>query len=459
MPEHLGNLLNPRAYPHPVARVELTQTVASWVLVAGDFAYKIARVTDAGTDTPEGLLRRQQQCDEEVRLSRRYTPGLYVGTVRIVGGAEGASVGETGPVLDFATCLRGFDPRQTLDRLVQARAIEPHELALFGRDLSVVHAQLPAASAARAPWSDWMNIRARLDRSVEAAARWARAPQWRDRILELGAAMNRQLEGLATWIEARRAVGRVRECHGELISRNVARLGPRLVAFNCRQDAPENRFTDVAEEVSCLTTDLAGRGRPLHAQEFRNGYLAQSGDYGVCRLLRLHEAHHGLVSANATAADPDECARILKAALAALRPAAPRMILICGGGPAFGRNWLACRLTELLGAVPLDAGDAAPDGAASPGVMRAANDVLAGGYTVIVDVARSRRAQRTSLLELAAQAAVRSYIVDCRARQASAAAGVSGSFEPVAADEAAEIIRLDAEDRGASDAVACRILN
>jgi aminoglycoside phosphotransferase family enzyme len=36
-------LRRPAAYPHPVAAIELIETHISWVLLAGDYAYKIRK--------------------------------------------------------------------------------------------------------------------------------------------------------------------------------------------------------------------------------------------------------------------------------------------------------------------------------------------------------------------------------------------------------------------------------
>ena len=43
LPGHLQALLLPRAYPHPVHAVQLIETHVSWVLLTGEFAYKIKR--------------------------------------------------------------------------------------------------------------------------------------------------------------------------------------------------------------------------------------------------------------------------------------------------------------------------------------------------------------------------------------------------------------------------------
>ncbi|HEU4928322.1 MAG TPA: aminoglycoside phosphotransferase, partial [Candidatus Krumholzibacteria bacterium] len=72
MPQPLSDLLDARAYHHPVARVELVETHISWVLLTGELAYKIKRpVQHAFVDlrSPE---RRAFFCQEEIRLNRRF---------------------------------------------------------------------------------------------------------------------------------------------------------------------------------------------------------------------------------------------------------------------------------------------------------------------------------------------------------------------------------------------------
>lgn len=462
LPRHLGNLLNPRAYPHAVSAVELVETATSWVFLAGEYAYKIGR--SAGS-----LAERKRRCDDEVRLGHRYAPGLYGGTVQIAGIGDHTGVDVAGSVLDFAVRLCGYDPRQELARLLQARAIEPHELAIFGRDLAVIHEQSPAASLGRALLRDGANIHARFSRTLERAARCATSPEWHARIQDLRVAMNRRLATAATWVETRRQAGRVRECHGELLAENVVRVAARFAAFNCREEPGAERWTDVAEEVASLTEDIASRGRPLHAQEFRNGYLAESRDFGLCRLLRLHEAHRCLLRANRMAShlpavqDRSELqadyGRLLRAALTTLAPPPLQLILMCGP-PGSGKTWLARLLATQLGAVHMDQSASGPAAAQWLDLVYGVDHVLGGGYTAIVDVPLAQRSQRATLLRSAEHSTARPIIIDCRARPRVLRPGAteSSTYEGVRADEPAQIIHVNAFDPRAPDTVARRIL-
>ena len=97
LPPLITALLDPLHYPHPAGRVEVVETHASWLLLAGDFAYKIKKpVTlpflDYGT-----LARREEFCRAELVLNRRLAPDLYLDVVPIGGTSARASTSPTPP--------------------------------------------------------------------------------------------------------------------------------------------------------------------------------------------------------------------------------------------------------------------------------------------------------------------------------------------------------------------------
>ena len=118
-PEWVERLLAPEAWPHPVERVKLVETHISWVFLTGPFAYKVkkpVKLEFLDFSTPD---IRRHFCEEEVRLNRRFAPGLYLGTVPIGGtisaprvgeGADGAPVSGEAPALrEWAVKLVQFD--------------------------------------------------------------------------------------------------------------------------------------------------------------------------------------------------------------------------------------------------------------------------------------------------------------------------------------------------------------
>ncbi|MGH8296814.1 MAG: AAA family ATPase, partial [Steroidobacteraceae bacterium] len=374
LPGTLEGLLQPEAYAHPIEGVELVTTHISWVLLAGQFAYKIKRPVRYPFVDLTSLERRRFLCEEELRLNRRFAPSLYIdicqvasvnGASRILArDAAGAmsSGSQEAPILDYAVRMHRFPQAEELDRLLDARRVEPHELERLGYRLAQMHARLPAAPATSS-WGSPEAVRNQLVCNLFECADAAAVFGWSREILALHDTLQGRLAAAAPTMAARRANGRVRECHGDLHCRNVVRIGGSLVPFDCLEYEPALRWIDTADEIAFLSSDLEARGWPLHAHAFRGSYLAESGDYHACRVLTLYKAHRALVRAkiaalsaaqNGDAGTRDvlrqEHLRLVRFAAAALAPKTPRLLLMSGLSGS-GKTWLARQIAERLSAV------------------------------------------------------------------------------------------------------------
>ena len=136
-----------------------------------------------------------------------------------------------------------------------------------------------------------------LTQCVQAAVTFSDAA----RVEALRAPLEAQLQALSDCMAARRAAGYVRECHGDLHTRNVVRQDSHLVAFDCIEYEAAFRWIDVADEIAFLMSDLSARGCRDQANAFLAGYLAAGGDYQACRLLPMYQAHRALVRAKVVA--------------------------------------------------------------------------------------------------------------------------------------------------------------
>lgn len=517
LPRALARLLAPEAYPHPVSSVELVTTPISWVLLAGEYAYKIKRPVRYPFIDLTSPERRRFLCEEELRLNRRFAPELYLDVCRAVevnGEARmelvdvratmdrqsGAAV-----VLDYAVRMRRFARGDELDRLLDAHGIEPHELDAFGHELAQTHARLPAATAA-SPWGKPEEIRKQLLRNLIECADAASVFDSSHEIIALRDPLQTRLSAAASWMAARRDSGRIRECHGDLHSRNIVRARGRLIAFDCLEYEPALRWIDTADEIAFLTSDLQARARPLHAHAFRAGYLAESGDYHACRGLALYEAHRALVRAKVAALSAaqieepgardalrQEHVRLVTFAAGALAPKPPPLILMSGLSGS-GKTWLARQLSERLSAVHIrsdverkrraglrqlasshsglgeDLYSVEASAAVYDDLARAAEDVLSGGIPAIVDATFLQRAQRGRFAELAARCDTPLRLILCEAPEpvlrariiersrvrhdaSEADLGVlawqQARAESATADEGIEVIRVDTARPGA----------
>lgn len=461
LPPTLAGLLEPEAYPHPVGDVELVTTHISWILLAGEYAYKIKRPVRYAFVDLSTLERRRFLCEQEVRLNRRFAPQLYLEVSRIVasnGRARVAPAQTAGPdaasgaeaILEHAVRMRRFSRTEELDRLLDDQRIEPCELDAFGRELAQRHARFPAAPANSA-WGGPENVQAQLLRNLLECADAAAVFDSSREVLALRDSLQQKWGACAPSVAARRSRGMIRECHGDLHSRNIVRVAGRLVAFDCLEYDPALRWIDTADEIAFLTSDLKARSCPLHAQAFRSGYLAESGDYHACRVLALYEAHRALVRAKVAAlsaapngqpAERDilrgEHIRLIASAAGALTPKKPLLILMSGLSGS-GKTWLALQLAQHLSAVHIRSDvqrkrragltELAPSHSRagedlySPAATAAlyddlacvAEDVLSGEIIAIIDGTFLQRGQRARFAELAERCGVPLHLILCEA--------------------------------------------
>ena len=76
-------MLRPEAYPHPVSSIQLLQTHMSWVLLTGDYVYKLKRPVRFAFADFSDPAHRAWLCAEELRLNRHYAPSLYLDVVAV----------------------------------------------------------------------------------------------------------------------------------------------------------------------------------------------------------------------------------------------------------------------------------------------------------------------------------------------------------------------------------------
>lgn len=140
LPEHVQTLLSPQAYPHPVERVQLIQTHISYVLLAGDYVYKIKKPVNMGFLDYTTLEKRRFYCEEEVRLNRRLCSDAYLGVVAI-SSLHGKVLldAPVGTVLDFAVKMRRLPEQRMMGRLLKENAVSSEMLTRLTGQLAAFH--------------------------------------------------------------------------------------------------------------------------------------------------------------------------------------------------------------------------------------------------------------------------------------------------------------------------------
>ena len=445
-------LLNPRAYDHAVEAVELIETHISWIFLTGPFAYKVKKPVNLGfVDFSTAELRRRC-CQEELRLNRRLAADLYLGVRDIHGPAEQARFTGDGPVIEAAVQMRQFDQRDLLSAALERGVVAPEQIEILAEDLARFH-HAAAQAGAKDPWGlpagilepalanlDTLRRLGRAPADAEALSRWTRD----------------ELARLQPRLEARRAAGRIRECHGDLHLGNMILRGERSEVFDCLEFSAALRWIDPISDLAFLVMDLEERGQRRLALRLLDRWLESGGDHGALQLLPWYLAYRALVRAKVSAlrleqpglapADQGELesslARYLDRARRAMEP--PRGTLLITHGPSgSGKSHAARRLREqgwlhlrsdverlrLFGR--WGCGGPGPHAALVAGrdayapevtavlyrtvLLEAAEAALAAGLAVVVDATFLSRDQRQLYEQLAQRRGAGFAILDCSA--------------------------------------------
>lgn len=476
MPELIEALRAPTCYAHAVSAIEVRETHISWVILTGEYAYKIKKPVRLSFLDFSTLERRHEDCEQEVRLNRRFAPELYLGVVAITGRLEAPQVNGTGIPLEFAVQLRQFSSDRELAELVTHNAVTTDALRSFGSHLAHIHAASTAYSVRSNAWATVERNLQELAQVPESLEEWLRTEHAR----------------LQPLLDRRGTSGRIRECHGDLHAGNVVCWRGELIAFDCIEFNANLRQIDVADDVAFLMMDLSARARRDLAYAFANGWLEVSGDFGAIALWRWFRVHRALVRTKVERLNghEEQAAGYLRTALAELERNTPRLIVMCGMSGS-GKTWASTQLLQRLGGVRVRsdverkrlAGLQAQESSRSlPGsgiytlefnervythLTECARTILLAGENTIIDAAFLRRHERLGFIALAEALQVPVTIVHCHApldelrsrllarRDDASEATVevlerqATYWEPFSANELAYVIELDTRDAAA----------
>ncbi|MBZ9566896.1 AAA family ATPase [Modicisalibacter tunisiensis] len=290
-------LRDPSCFDHAVGAIEIFETHISWIVLTGEYAYKIKKPLELGNFLDFSTLeRRRRCCEEEVRLNRRLAPDLYLGVVPIVGTPEAPRVAASGTPIEHAIKMRQFSNRELLSHLQASGELSQPLIDDLVDQLVRFHAE-----AERLPATDALGSRETIAAVVEREFRLidARLTGEHDR---------RRLEHLETWanetlarlgevFDRRHREGFVRETHGDVHLGNAVRLDGRVVLFDGIEFNETLRWNDVGSDLAFLLMDLEARNEEALARHALNRYLECSGDHELVRLLPFYKLYRALVRA------------------------------------------------------------------------------------------------------------------------------------------------------------------
>ena len=294
-------LMDPGAYPHGTASVEIVETHISFIFFAGDFVYKVKKPVNYGFLDFTTLEKRRHFCQREVELNRRICPEVYLGVEEIRQQAGGYTVGGPGQTVEYAVKMRRLRQEDSLERLLKEDRVSLQDVERIAARIARFHHQ-----AETGPWitsygnleAVRQNVKENFTQTEDSVGRALSRETYDDLVAYSRAFMEVREDVFRTRAEE----GRIRDCHGDLHVAQIFLEAPAeddswdgISIIDCIEFNERFRCSDVAEDIAFLAMDLDFNGRPDLSRAFVTAYARESGDRGVFHLLDFFKTYRAYV--------------------------------------------------------------------------------------------------------------------------------------------------------------------
>ncbi|NOT12767.1 MAG: AAA family ATPase [Methylococcaceae bacterium] len=430
--------------------IRLVETHISWVLLTGQYAYKIKKPVRFGFLDFSSLEKRHFYCTEEIRLNRRLAPNIYLDVVPITGTPAHPAVGGNGTAIEYAVKMTQFTDGQLLSERAENGLLSVEEIDQIAVLLAEFH-EIVERAGSDSLYGDALDIKHWFDENFDQIA-----PLLEDERDQ------QQLEKIRRWGESewtnkselmqfRKQQGYVRECHGDLHLSNITLVDGKVTLFDCIEFNPALRWIDLISEVAFLMIDLFYYGYDRHAFRFLNRYLQVTGDYRSLDVIHYYLVYRALVLAKVSLLrrqqqchgnDKQEAQKRFQTFMSLAERFTRKnqaVMMITHGYSGSGKSFYAERCAETIGAIHIrsdaerkrlfgyqlsDATDSEIGGGiytqdANVKTYRhladAADSILHAGFSVITDATFLKTWQRDIFRQAAHALALPFYILDLNA--------------------------------------------
>ncbi len=446
----LEKLQNPTLYSHPVTQFEVIETHISWVLLTGNYAYKIKKPVNFGFLDFSTLGKRHYYFEEELRLNRRLAPDLYLEVVVITGDEEQPEINGNGPILEYAVKMRQFPQSNVLVNLLKSGQLSDEDFDELAGVIANFHGEVEIADDSMNFGSPDKIIKPVLENFLQIRQSLIHPLNVGLRLLEEWSRLEHQR--LVSVFEYRKKHGFIRECHGDLHLANIVRLEKKIIPFDGIEFNNNLRWIDVMSEVAFLVMDLKAHQRQDFGFRFLNSYLEQTGDYQGLQVLRFYCVYRAMVRAKINIfncqqhKDEQSFAKAYQEYNNYLQLASEytqmgsRKLVICHGLSGSGKTVVSQLLLQHLPAIRIRSDverkrlfGMAPEeqshsglksGLYSPEIneqtylhlLELAKIIINSGFSVVVDATFLKHQQRRLFLNLAFELNIPMTIVSCQAK-------------------------------------------
>ncbi len=279
----IADLQNPKAYPEKTNSVDLVQTHISWVFICDDFVYKLKKPMDFGFLDFSTLEKRNYYCHQEIVLNSRLAKDVYLGVYDVVFEKDRYKIStdddndnDTQEPVEYAVKMRILPDEVLLKNKFNAGTLTMKDIGEVAKIIAKFH-----STAARSTKIDRFGSLATVKFNTDE--NFHQTKKYIDRSI-----MQVQFDALKRWtddfykrhaevFQNRIALGKVRDCHGDLHMEHICLTWP-ITIFDCIEFNDRFRYSDTASDLAFLLMDLEFHYGGKFAEKLYKTYKRYSGE-------------------------------------------------------------------------------------------------------------------------------------------------------------------------------------
>src|ERR1700756_1274716 len=299
-------LSEPSSYGTDVDRVEIIETHASLLFLAGGRAYKLKRAVRYPYLDFSTAERRKRACEAELTLNRRTAPAIYL-EIRGIGRMPTGDLAfsSSDAAIDWLVVMRRFDQALLFDVLARSGGLTAQLMDALADHIASFHAKAEQHfdRGGAAEMAELAEIQYRCLAAIQQAG------FEREQVEEIRGKWRERVDTVAPLLDRRRAIGKVRHCHGDLHLRNICLFDKTPTLFDCLEFDEALARIDVLYDLAFLLMDLEHRGLGHFANRVFNRYLDRSGEDDGLAAMPLFLSLRAAIRAHVTATALEHAAR------------------------------------------------------------------------------------------------------------------------------------------------------
>lgn len=414
---------------------QVIETHISWVVLTGDYAYKIKKPVNFGFVDFSTLDKRKFFCEAEFKLNQPLASELYIGVIPITEDETSKYFNGKGPIIEYALQMKQFDQTKLLKTLHKDTPLTPFLIQNMAEQIAAFHLNASKAPESSEYGSPDLILNAALDNFTECESQLSDL-QLSQQIKSIKHWTLNTFKELKPIFEHRKKLGYIRSCHGDLHLGNMVLMNGRVIIFDCIEFNDSFRFIDVMNDIAFLVMDLdmsefKEENSIIFQDSYRflNAYLEITGDYEGLPVLRFYTVYRAMVRAKVALLTKKSDALALFRSYCHLAQTFLKkksvQLIITHGVSGSGKTTLttqlipylmACRLRSDVERKRLFNKDLYSESATDATYRRLAflaESILTSGYTVIIDATFLKHHHRQIFQTLAQRLHIPFLILNC----------------------------------------------